>query len=50
MLAGHYFDMNKDHLAGNLKKMIIGPQLQEITHQTLVIRPKAAVSTPSSDL
>lgn len=25
ILAGHYFDMNKDHLAGNLKKMIIGP-------------------------
>lgn len=34
--------MNKDHLAGNLKKMLIGPQIQEVSHSTLMIKPTYA--------
>ncbi len=50
ILAGHYFDMNKDHLAGKLRKMIIGPQLQEITHKTLIIKKKEPTAGFNSDL
>jgi hypothetical protein len=40
MLAGdHYFSMNTNHLTGNLYKMLIGSQLEEVAYTTLLIRP-----------
>jgi len=39
ILAGNYFNMNKRHLAGDLHKMLIGPQIQETKFTTLIIRP-----------
>ena len=38
LFAGHYFDMNKDHLAGDLYKMLIGSEVEKVPHQTLEIK------------
>lgn len=41
ILAGNYFTMNENHLAGKLHKMLIGSQIQEVPFSTLVLRPKS---------
>jgi hypothetical protein len=52
IFAGNYFDMNKDHLSGNLQKMLIGPAIQHVKTSNLIIKPKSAkpLSNDKSDL
>lgn len=38
-LQGHYFDMNRRHLEGNLHDMRIGGQIANVQTKTLVIKP-----------
>jgi hypothetical protein len=41
IFTGHYFDMNKRHLAGNLQTMLIGNQIQETKTKTLFVKPES---------
>ena len=53
IFAGNYFNMNKNHLEGNLYKMYIGPQIQETKFTTLIIKPaslKKKLPESGSDL
>mmetsp|Transcript_56121 Transcript_56121/g.77323 ORF Transcript_56121/g.77323 Transcript_56121/m.77323 type:complete len:130 (+) Transcript_56121:3009-3398(+) len=38
LFAGHYFDMNADHLAGNLHPMYYGDKLDEVSTRTLTLK------------
>ena len=44
ILAGNYFTMNANHLAGKLHKMYIGTQIEQVKHSTLVLRPKSQLA------
>jgi hypothetical protein len=37
----HYFDMNRNHLDGKLKSMVIGAGIEEVAHQTLMLVPES---------
>jgi hypothetical protein len=49
MLSGNYFDMNKDHLHGDLYKMYIGNQMKKVEHKTLTLKPIKDKPTNQSD-
>ena len=49
MLSGNYFDMNKDHLHGDLYKMYIGKQMKKVEHKTLTLKPIKDKPTNQSD-
>lgn len=45
-LRGNYFDMNRDHLDGNLYKMHIGGDIQNIPTTTMLIKPESERPKP----
>lgn len=53
LFAGHYFDMNDDHIAGRLHPMYFGDRLNEVSTRTLTLvgtksKPKPRSSPKSS--
>jgi len=42
--------MNRNHLDGKLKEMVIGDRIKEVPHQTLTLKPGAAKIDSKDDL
>jgi len=39
LFADHYFDMNRDHLDGKLKPVLVGKQVDTVPNEKLIIKP-----------
>lgn len=49
IFAGHYFDMNRNHLDGKLHPMLNGDQLDQVKSSTLHLTPESFRPTSNKE-